>query len=234
MVIASVGLVRGVHGLLVASLALAFAGAVAAASIKVVRPPPDRTTIAGVWQQLPSALRRLLLSDVFIRVCEAMVDVFLVLYATNIIGVTPAQFGVLLAVQALTSVAVYIPIGRLSDSGRRKPFVTATFLCFALFPLAVVASSGMPGLIAAFVIGGLRELGEPSRKALIVGMAPPAIRARSVGLYYLTRSLAISPAAFVGGLLWNISPSIPFVMAAASGLIGTLVFVTTVDEAHAA
>ena len=51
---------------------------------------------------------------------------------------------------------------------------------------------------------------------MIVGMAQPAIRARSIGLYYLVRSLAISPAAFIGGLLWNVAPAVPFVMAAGS------------------
>ena len=86
----------------------------------------------------------------------------------------------------------------------------------------------------AFVIGGLREVGEPSRKAMIVGLAQPAIRARSIGLYYLVRSLAISPAAFIGGLLWNVNPAVPFLAATAVGLAGTVIFALTVDERNAA
>jgi hypothetical protein len=45
----------------------------------------------------------------------------------------------------------------------------------------------------AFIIGGLREIGEPARKAMIVDLAEPEVRARTVGLYYLMRSLAITP-----------------------------------------
>jgi hypothetical protein len=82
----------------------------------------------------------------------------------------------------------------------------------------------------AFVVGGLRELGEPARKALIVDLVVPAVRARSVGVYYLVRSVAIAPAAFVGGLLWGVSPALPFWIAAAIGLAGVLVFTTTVEE----
>ena len=52
--------------------------------------------------------------------------------------------------------------------------------------LEVLAAAG------AFVIGGLREIGEPSRKALIVDLAEPTMRARTVGLYYLIRSVAIA------------------------------------------
>jgi hypothetical protein len=71
----------------------------------------------------------------------------------------------------------------------------------------------------AFVVGGLREIGEPARKALIVDLAQPHLRARSVGLYYLVRSLAIAPAAFVGGVLWKVSPGLPFYVAAVAGVV---------------
>jgi hypothetical protein len=108
--------------------------------------------------------------------------------------------------------------------------VIATFLCFAAFPIAVVLSKSFAALAAAFVVGGLREVGEPARKAMIVDLCRPEIRARSVGLYYLVRSSAIAPAAFTGGLLWSLAPSLPFVTAASVGLLGTLVFVLTVRE----
>ena len=233
LVIAAYGIQAGMRRLLLVSVGLAAAGALASSFIKLRTLAGGRVTVAGVWRSLPRELRRLLLSDVFIRTCEAMVDVFLVLYVTNIVGISAPRFGVLVAVQAVTAIAVYIPVGRLSDRGRRKPFVAATFLFFALFPIAVVLSRGMWSLVAAFAIGGLREIGEPSRKAMIVGMAQPVIRARSIGLYYLVRSLAISPAAFIGGLLWNIEPVVPFVVAGAIGLVGTVVFVATVDERYA-
>ena len=234
LVIAAYGIQAGLRSLLLVSAGLAAAALAASSSIKLDRVSSSgRVTIAGIWISLPRALRRLLASDVLIRTCEAMVDVFLVLYATNIIGISAPRFGALLAVQALTAVAVYIPAGRASDRGGRKRFVTATFLFFALFPIAVVLARSMTSLVAAFVVGGLREVGEPSRKAMIVGMAEPAVRARSIGLYYLVRSLAISPAAFLGGLLWNIDPAVPFIVAGAIGLAGAVVFVVTVDERDA-
>jgi hypothetical protein len=59
------------------------------------------------------------------------------------------------------------------------------------------------------------------------------VRARGVGLYYLLRSLAIAPAATVGGLLWKVSPTVPFLMAGAIGFVGVLLFTLTVDERHA-
>jgi MFS family permease len=202
--------------------------------IEILRiPDPGGIRIAGVWKSLPTELRRLLLSDVFIRTCDAMVDVFLVLYATNVIGIAAPQFGVLVAVQALTAMLTYVPAARFAAVFGRKPFVVATFAFFALFPIAIVLATSFAGLIAAFIVGGLREVGEPARKAMILDMVQPALRGRSVGLYYLVRSLAISPAAFVGGLLWHISPAVPFVMAGIAGAIGTAVFAASVDERYA-
>jgi hypothetical protein len=85
----------------------------------------------------------------------------------------------------------------------------------------------------AFVVGGLREIGEPARKALILEFVRPEVRARGVGLYYLIRSLAIAPAATIGGVLWGVSPKLPFLMAGGIGLIGTVLFALTVEERHA-
>ena len=154
------------------------------------------------------------------------------LYATNVVGVSAAEFGALIGVQMETSIVIYLPAARLADRLGRKPFVIATFVAFAAFPVAVAVATGMASLVLAFVIGGLREIGEPARKALIVDLAEPHLRARSVGLYYLIRSLAITPAAFVGGLLWNVAPPMPFYVAGAIGTLGTLVFALTVDEDH--
>ena len=77
-------------------------------------------------------------------------------------------------------------------------------------------------------------VGVQTATAILVDLAEPHLRARSVGLYYLIRSLAITPAAFVGGLLWEVAPSAPFYVAGAIGAVGTLLFAVTVDEGRAA
>ena len=69
---------------------------------------------------------------------------------------------------------------------------------------------------------------------MIVDFARDDLRARSVGLYYLVRSLSITPAAAIGGLLWKISPTgSRSSVAGVIGLIGTLVFTLTVEEKFA-
>ena len=232
--IAAYGVIGGVQLGLAVTLALAVATLLAVWRIHIPVVRDERPmNIQTVWRALPTSLRWLLASDIFVRTCEGLVDVFLVLYAINVVGVDAPAYGVLIAVQAGTAILSYLPGARVADRVGRKPFVVATFVAFAAFPVAVVLARDFAGLIAAFVIGGLREIGEPARKAMIVDLVRPSLRGRSIGLYYLVRSVTIAPAAFVGGVLWNVAPALPFWMAGAIGLVGVVLFAATVDERYA-
>lgn len=231
--IAALGIRSGVKKGLIITLILAAITFLIVRIINIPIVPGEPANIRGVWRSFHGVLKRLLISDLIIRMCEGLPDVLIILYVTNILGVSVAQYGVLIAIQLSTSIVVYYPAAKLADRFGRKPFVIATFVCFALFPVAIVMSSGFASLAGAFVIGGLREIGEPSRKAMIVDFAEPHLRARTVGLYYLIRSLSISPAAAIGGLLWKLAPQTPFVAAGVVGIIGAVVFALTVEERFA-
>lgn len=227
------GVIKGVHVGLIATLGLAAITLLLAGKIRIEIKATAATNIRGVWRSFHGALKRLLISDIIIRMCEGMTGILIVLYVINVEGFSPARYGTLVAVQMTTSILVYIPAGRIAGRVGRKPFVIVTFLSFAFFPFAVMFARTYAALVLAFIIGGLREIGEPSRKAMIVDFASEGVRARSVGLYYLIRSLSIAPAAALGGLLWKISPQVPFVTATVIGLIGTIVFAATVEERFA-
>lgn len=233
VMIASLGIVGGVHAGLLITLSLAAVTFLLVLKVNVVIKASSSTDIRGVWRSFHAALKRLLISDVIIRMCEGMTGVLTILYVTNVQGFSTARYGTLIGIQMVVSILVYIPAGKIADRIGRKPFVIVTFVSFALFPLAVVLASNFALLVVAFIIGGLREIGEPSRKAMIVDFARADLRARSVGLYYLVRSLSITPAAAIGGLLWKTAPEVPFVAAAIIGLVGTIVFALTVEERHA-
>jgi MFS family permease len=234
VLIATHGIRDGVRSGLLVSIVLAFVALVAVCRIRLAVPGAHTSLgLRHVWRSLPDPLRRLLVSDIFIRTCEGMVDVFLVLYALNVVGITAPQFGALVAVQMVTAIVCYLPAAHFADRFGRKPFVIATFVAFSCFPLAIVTAHSFARLVPAFVIGGLREIGEPARKALIVDLVRPEVRARGIGLYYLIRSLAITPAATLGGAFWSVTPSLPFVVAGAVGFVGTALFAATVEERYA-
>jgi MFS family permease len=127
-------------------------------------------------------------------------------------------------VQHTTALLTYLPIGRMTQTVGLQPFVGLTFIFFALFPL-VLAVVPTDWLLLAFVVYGLREIGEPARKALITSLLPPEVRARGVGLYWGIRSFAMCSAAPVGAAIWYWwGPEELFYIAFALGALGAGVF----------
>jgi MFS family permease len=169
-------------------------------------------------------LRNLLISDILIRFAEQIPYAFVVLWAVDRNGITPLQFGVLTTIEMVTAMLVYIPIAILADRNSKKPFVLTTFVFFTAFPVVLYFSRSFPALCGAFVLRGLKEYGEPTRKALIMDLAPENAKASTFGTYYLLRDVIVSVAAFGAAWLWNRGPGVNFFTAAAFGAAGTIYF----------
>ncbi|MFA4932619.1 MAG: MFS transporter [Caldisericia bacterium] len=169
-------------------------------------------------------LRNLLISDILIRFAEQIPYAFVVLWAVDRNGITPLQFGILTTIEMVTAMLVYIPIAILADRNSKKPFVLTTFVFFTAFPIVLYFSRSFPALCGAFVLRGLKEYGEPTRKALIMDLAPENAKASTFGTYYLLRDVIVSVAAFGAAWLWNRGPGVNFFIAAAFGAVGTIYF----------
>ncbi|MDO8671589.1 MAG: MFS transporter [Dehalococcoidia bacterium] len=182
-----------------------------------------------LFKEMGPSLRNLLVSDILIRFCEQIPYAFVVLWVVQskeqgYLGFSPVQFGVLTTIEMIVAMLIYVPVAFFADRSTKKPFVVATFVFFSLFPLVLFFSRSFPALMLAFVIRGLKEFGEPTRKALIMDLAPENKKAGMFGLYYLIRDVIVSIAAFGGALLWSISPGTNFLAAFGFGVLGTIYF----------
>ena len=177
-----------------------------------------------LWRYMSPALKNLLASDILIRFAEQIPYAFVVVWCINNQGITATQFGLLTAIEMITAVLVYIPVAYLADRSTKKPFVVITFFNFTIFPLVILFSQSFWMMVIAFVIRGLKEFGEPTRKALIMDLAPEDKKAGMFGLYYLIRDVIVAIGAFGGAFLWQISPEANFLTAFACGLAGTIYF----------
>ena len=130
--------------------------------------------------------------------------------------------GVLTTVEMLAAILCIIPTSYFADRSQREPFVVVTFIMFTLFPISLLVSRSFTMLVVAFAIRGLKEFGDTSRKALIIGYCEPERRGQMVGAYYLVRDLIVSAAAIVGACLWKLGPRLNFLGAAAFGVAGTI------------
>ncbi|MFO7688654.1 MAG: MFS transporter [Desulfobacterales bacterium] len=186
---------------------------------------PEKNPLKLLRLMNPS-MKGLLVTDILVRFCEQIPYAFVVVWCIKTISqpVSALQFGLLTTIEMATAVLVYIPVAYLADRSTKKPFVLMTFVFFTLFPLVLLFSRSFEWLIAAFVLRGLKEFGEPTRKALIMDLSPDACKAGMFGLYYLIRDVFVSLAALGGAFLWHISPQTNFITAFVCGVIGTVGF----------
>jgi MFS family permease len=179
--------------------------------------------------RFPVALRWLLTSDILVRYCEQMPYAYIALWTIDTIGgarISASQFGILTAIEMLVALLIYIPVAYFADQKRKKPFVSITYLFFAIFPVALWLSTNFALLIIAFIIRGLKEFGEPTRKSLIMDLSPQGQKPVYFGSYYFYRDVIVTGSAFLGAFLWKYStPGVTFVMSALFGVAGLLVFV---------
>ncbi|MEY2559690.1 MAG: hypothetical protein QOG51_105 [Verrucomicrobiota bacterium] len=184
------------------------------------------------WQSFlafNAPLRRLLVSDILIRFCERIPYAWVVIYAMDDIGVSAKQVGILTTVEVVIASLCIIPASHFADKHGREPFILATFGFFTLFPVALWLSGSFAMLTVAFAIRGLKEFGDTSRKAMIIGYCAPERRGQMIGAYYLVRDLLVSTAAIIGAWLWKLGPATNYIGAAAFGLCGTIVYLVAIQ-----
>jgi MFS family permease len=137
----------------------------------------------------------------------------------------------------VTNIVLYVIVGPMASRAglAKKPFIGLTFLFFALFPLSLILlgpTLGTVGLVIAFVVGGMREIGEPARKAMVADLVPTEVRTQAIGLYWCVRSAAVMWGPLVGAALWIVGhryregsgPLFTFLAAGVIGLVGAAMF----------
>ncbi|MBF0360644.1 MAG: MFS transporter [Oligoflexia bacterium] len=184
-----------------------------------------------VLARMNSDLKHLLVSDILIRFCEQIPYAFVVIWCMKNIGVSAVDFGILTTAEMITAMLIYIPVAYLVEKNKsKKPYIAITFTFFAIFPIILFFSHSFWMLFFAFIIRGLKEFGEPTRKAFILTLADDNSKAAMYGTYYLIRDVVVSVAAFAGGFLWLISPATNLICATTFGFIGVIYFIVYCKE----
>jgi MFS family permease len=197
-------------------------------TLKNDSPSGNHTTAIISISKFPTNLKSLLMSDILVRFSEQMPYAYIAIWAmktANGAGVSASQFGILTAIEMLVALMVYIPVAFFADKMNKKPFVLITYMFFTLFPLLLWLSHSFWMLVFAFVIRGLKEFGEPTRKSLIMDLSPEGQKPVFFGSYYFYRDSIVTISAIMGAYIWNeINPATMFVTATMFGVLGIIVF----------
>ncbi len=180
----------------------------------------------GFWRMAPTSYRRLVLWLTLFALVNSS-DVFLILRARDVavavgFGLAPdiVAVGSYIGYNLVFALAAW-PAGRLSDRfGRRRVMIIGIFLYSISYAFFAVAG-GIAAIIVGFVLYGLyAALVEGVVKAWIGDLIPNERRGLAIGLQTTLASIGMMVASGWTGGLWSaVGPSVPFAVAAASGLI---------------
>lgn len=224
-VVGALGWVEGPQALVAAALGAALLSLAAQAwLLEPGNPRPGVRGLRGLWRSARPRLKGLLLAEVFVRWGDWLVRDFVVLVCVDLRGQGSEVYGMLVGLQMTTALLLYLPAGALAERGRRRSLILWTFFFFAAFPAALALAQGTAALVAAFLVFGLREIGEPVRKAVVTILMPTGRTAEGVGAYWGARSFLFCPAPIAGAWIWTVwGVEVLLWTAAACGAMGLAV-----------
>ena len=163
---------------------------------------------------------------------------FWIIYAAEVCGSPIIVLGFLPSIYSLTTALLMLPLAEISDKkGRKKAILFARpFLHLCIIILLIGGTFKEPALtplipLIAWIFRAIGSSSGPSWTAASTEVIPEELQSGwEATRDFLWRSMAI-PAALIGGLLWNIDPRLPFIMALlVDGLIRLPILIYKVPE----
>jgi MFS family permease len=153
-------------------------------------------------------------------------DVFLILRAQQI-GVPTLMIPVVYLVFNLVYSLSSIPAGIAADRFGRKRVILLGFVLFAVLYYGFAIAGDTSAIWALFAFYGLfMGLTEGIQKAFLATIIPSDFRATAFGVYNTAVGVAMFPASFIGGWLWDhISPSATFYFGSITAGLSAILFI---------
>jgi MFS family permease len=153
-------------------------------------------------------------------------DVFLILRAQEL-GVSTVMIPVVYLLFNLVYSISSIPAGIAADRFGRKRVILLGFILFAILYYGFAIAKDANAIWVLFCVYGLfMGLTEGVQKAFLATIIPPDFKATAFGVYNTAVGLAMFPASFIGGWLWDkVSPAATFYYGAITASLSAVLFV---------
>jgi MFS family permease len=149
-----------------------------------------------------------------------LIFILLPVYAKENFGIPENQYGFIVTINAAMVVLFQYMVTRVTQRYRRMPVIVIGAAIYALGIFSIALGRSFEAFALSMVIVTTGELiAAPTSLALVAGIAPPDMRARYMGVYGLTWTIASGIAPVIGGILSdNIAPAAIWYGGAVMGL----------------
>lgn len=189
--------------------------------------------IPDTLRQFPRSLRVMAAFFVLLAISNAIAGPFWVVYASQVIGLSATEWGLILLLSTLIRLIAYIPGGAWVDRHGRTRFVIAGLvITLVTMPLFVFSTQFVHVLIIRLVLSAVNGFFGPACSALMADIVPRDMRGRVMaclgrgqvfigstgggsggpGMGYLM-TIPVMLAALAGGVLYSANPRLPWFLA---------------------
>jgi MFS family permease len=153
------------------------------------------------------------------------VNSFLPLVATEVVGVTATEVGILYTITGVASTVLLIPMGRLADRGNKKMLMVAGIL-LSVISLAGIGYAGSFSALVFFSIMGSFSfvMYTPAAVAMLSNTMPVYWQNTAMGIYGAAEDIGIILGSGAGGFVWNAGgPTAVYLMGGAACMVGAII-----------
>jgi MFS family permease len=196
--------------------------------IAIVREPPRAAAVPGGYLRVlrdRPFLRLAAANTLLIAVGWGVFSWIVPLYAKNDLHVSSELVGLLLLANALTVVAVQVPVAKLAEGRRRVVLMASSGAIFAGAYLVALAAPalGYASLLGAAVAIGVGECFHTAvLMPLVADLAPPAVRGRYMAAMGFSWWIGLALGPIAGTQLLSVSTALLFGACAATASISSL------------
>jgi len=195
--------------------------------------PPADSAPAGISRQKIN-YRLFIIQCVIVMLflLGAGTNSFLPLLATEVVGVTATEVGVLYTVSGVFNTVLLIPLGRLADRFDKKKLMMTGILLSVIALVGTGYARSYPLLMLFTVLGSLSfVIYTPAAIALLSNTTPASWQNTAMGIYGAAEDIGIILGSGAGGFVWNAGgPEAVYLMGAASSLAGAIICLGFIRE----
>jgi predicted MFS family arabinose efflux permease len=165
-----------------------------------------------VWKRVPRSMFYLFLSGAIMMFGVAAVQIYLVVYAVNVLLVDVAVWGYVMLALPVTMIVLSIPIGKFVDKINRKVPILAAYAFFFVSLLLFANGWSIPLLFLSLMFLGVGlVMMNAGSNALQADLTPKESRGKVQGFSSFVNFIVMALGAAAGGFLYEyLSPALPF------------------------
>jgi len=188
-------------------------------------------SIIEAWREMPKNMVYLTLAMLLWAFEDPAFYIYKSLYAIDVVGVTGFEWSLMSTANMLVGLVIGLPVGRMIDSmGRRKSILLAYLFSTPVIAFFILSRGVLSLLLTQVLFGVSHAFFFPALFALQADLIPQEKRGRIMGAIGTLRTLATVPAAAFHGVLYEVGPATPFVVAIILEIMIVAIFIYKISE----